>query len=290
MQVIESAAECGDGVFIGGERPHRHNLTLHRPMSSATFRLRQSFSGITAMAVAGTSVLALSSASKASALLYDCFSRETSELVAKSAVDITSPQVSCLESAAAMVQTTEYEYPNQKVVYVEKEVPAASSGSTGEAILGGILGGVIGGLIEGSISGSFNNHGRNDHRGDRDRREDRDRGNETAEVDSGVKSGSRRPGNVKRPGRVTIPSLVDKGAKGGKKGKKTPGKLGGKKRGKLVDTSGLRRPRINPSIIQVNNRKMGTMDIKRGARRRSITPKTMNAVRTLKLNGLRGKF
>ena len=277
-------------MFIGGGRPHRYNLTLHRPMTSVTFRLRQSFTGITAVAVAGTSVLALSSASKASALLYDCFSRETSELVAKSAVDITSPEVSCLESAAAMGNTTDYEYPTQKVVYVEKEVPVASSSSAGEAILGGILGGVIGGVIEGAISGSSNNHGHNDHRGGRDRHEDQDRGNETAEVDSVEKGGSSRPGNVKRPGHVTLPSLVDKGSKGGKKGKKMPGKLGGKKRGKLTDTSGLNRPRINPSIIQVNNRKIGTMDIKRGARSRSISPKTKNAVRTLKLNGLRGKF
>ncbi|NCV92876.1 MAG: hypothetical protein EBW30_08905 [Synechococcaceae bacterium WB7_3xG_012] len=55
-------------------------------MTSLSF-FRQGFTGITAAALAGSSLLAITSNAQAASLDYDCFSRQTGELLVKSAVD-----------------------------------------------------------------------------------------------------------------------------------------------------------------------------------------------------------
>ena len=117
-------------------------------MTSLSF-FRQGFTGITAAALAGSSLLAITSNAQAASLDYDCFSRQTGELLLKAAVDMTSLDLACLASAEAMVQGQHN--PNLNVVYTTQPAPVQSS-SSGEAFLGGVVGGILGGVIEGSMN------------------------------------------------------------------------------------------------------------------------------------------
>ena len=83
-------------------------------MTSLTL-FRQGFTGITAAALAGSSLLAITSNAQAASLDYDCFSRQTGQLVVKAAVDMTSLDLACLASAEAMLQNQHN--PNLNVVY-----------------------------------------------------------------------------------------------------------------------------------------------------------------------------
>ena len=146
-------------------------------MTSLSF-FRQGFTGITAAALAGSSLLAITSNAQAASLDYDCFSRQTGELLVKSAIDMTSLDLACLASAEAMVQGQHN--PNLNVVYTTQPAPVQSS-SSGEAFLGGIVGGILGGVIEGSMN--------------RDRY-----------YDHGYDHGhGGRPGGGKKGGRIQIP-------------------------------------------------------------------------------------
>ena len=117
-------------------------------MTSLSF-FRQGFTGITAAALAGSSLLAITTNAQAASLDYDCFSRQTGELLVKSAIDMTSLDLACLASAEAMVQGQHN--PNLNVVYTTQPAPVQSS-SSGEAFLGGVVGGILGGVIEGSMN------------------------------------------------------------------------------------------------------------------------------------------
>ena len=146
-------------------------------MTSLSF-FRQGFTGITAAALAGSSLLAITSNAQAASLDYDCFSRQTGELLVKSAIDMTSVDLACLASAEAMVQGQHN--PNLNVVYTTQPAPVQSS-SSGEAFLGGVVGGILGGVIEGSMN--------------RDRY-----------YDHGYDHGhGGRPGGGKKGGRIQIP-------------------------------------------------------------------------------------
>lgn len=146
-------------------------------MTSLSF-FRQGFTGITAAALAGSSLLAITSNAQAASLDYDCFSRQTGELLVKSAIDMTSLDLACLASAEAMVQGQHN--PNLNVVYTTQPAPAQTS-SSGEAFLGGVVGGILGGVIEGSMN--------------RDRY-----------YDHGYDHGhGGRPGGGKKGGRIQIP-------------------------------------------------------------------------------------
>ena len=117
-------------------------------MTSLSF-FRQGFTGITAAALAGSSLLAITTNAQAASLDYDCFSRQSGELLVKSAIDMTSLDLACLASAEAMVQGQHN--PNLNVVYTTQPAPVQSS-SSGEAFLGGVVGGILGGVIEGSMN------------------------------------------------------------------------------------------------------------------------------------------
>ena len=137
-------------------------------MTSLTL-FRQGFTGITAAALAGSSLLAITSNAQAAPLDYDCFSRQTGQLVVKAAVDMTSLDLACLASAEAMLEGQHN--PNLNVVYTTQPAPAQTS-SSGEAFLGGLLGGVLGGVIQGSMNRGHDgyHHPGHDH-GRRPRRE-----------------------------------------------------------------------------------------------------------------------
>ena len=159
-------------------------------MTSLSF-FRQGFTGITAAALAGSSLLAITSNAQAASLDYDCFSRQTGELLVKSAIDMTSLDLACLASAEAMVQGQHN--PNLNVVYTTQPAPVQSS-SSGEAFLGGVVGGILGGVIEGSMNRDrYYDHGYDHGHGYED--------------GAGSRPDSKGPGNVgTRPG-VKLPNF-----------------------------------------------------------------------------------
>ena len=178
-------------------------------MTSLTL-FRQGFTGITAAALAGSSLLAITSNAQAASLDYDCFSRQTGQLVVKAAVDMTSLDLACLASAEAMLEGQHN--PNLNVVYTTQPAPAQTS-SSGEAFLGGIVGGILGGVIEGSMN--------------RDRYDDHGYGYEDG---PGWRPGGKHPGG-KRPGG------------------KRPGGNVGKGPGKRPIDPGFSRPDIHPGLL-----------------------------------------
>ena len=169
-------------------------------MTSLSF-FRQGFTGITAAALAGSSLLAITSNAQAASLDYDCFSRQTGELLLKAAVDMTSLDLACLASAEAMLQGQQN--PNLNVVYTTQPAPVQSS-SSGEAFLGGVVGGILGGVIEGSMNRDrYYDHGYDHGHGGRPG----GKGPGKRPSDPGYNAPGWRPENVgTRPG-VKFPNL-----------------------------------------------------------------------------------
>ena len=173
-------------------------------MTSLSF-FRQGFTGITAAALAGSSLLAITSNAQAASLDYDCFSRQTGELLVKSAIDMTSLDLTCLASAEAMVQGQHNPNLNLNVVYTTQPAPAQTS-SSGEAFLGGIVGGILGGVINGSINrGHDYDHGHGYENGPGSRPGGKGPGKRP--IDPGYNAPGLRPGNVGTRPVVKLPNL-----------------------------------------------------------------------------------
>ena len=171
-------------------------------MTSLSF-FRQGFTGITAAALAGSSLLAITTNAQAASLDYDCFSRQTGELLVKSAIDMTSLDLACLASAEAMVQGQHN--PNLNVVYTTQPAPVQSS-SSGEAFLGGVVGGILGGVIEGSMNRDrYYDHGHGYEDGPGSRTGGKGPGKRP--IDPGYNAPGLRPGNVGTRPDVKLPNL-----------------------------------------------------------------------------------
>ncbi len=171
-------------------------------MTSLSF-FRQGFTGITAAALAGSSLLAINTNAQAASLDYDCFFRQTGELLVKSAIDMTSLDLACLASAEAMVQGQHN--PNLNVVYTTQPAPVQSS-SSGEAFLGGVVGGILGGVIEGSMNrGHDYDHGHGYENGPGSRPGGKGPGKRP--IDPGYNAPGLRPGNVGTRPSVKLPNL-----------------------------------------------------------------------------------
>jgi len=75
--------------------------------------MTRSLSLLSALALGSTAlVIAHSPKSDAMTIAYDCFDRTTSQLVARSAVDMTSPAVSCLAVPGGQSATPEQNQPD----------------------------------------------------------------------------------------------------------------------------------------------------------------------------------
>ena len=68
--------------------------------------LRNTLSGVTAAALAGSSLVVAGTAAKASSLDYDCFSRQTGTLIYKAAVDMTSLEIACVPHSSRNKSTS----------------------------------------------------------------------------------------------------------------------------------------------------------------------------------------
>jgi len=85
----------------------------------------------------------------AAPLIFDCYSRSTSDLLMKSAMDLSNANLACIQ--AGIVDGPQQPLATHPVVMTPVAVPTPSSG---ESFLGGVIGGALGGLIGNAINGS----------------------------------------------------------------------------------------------------------------------------------------
>ena len=104
--MINLTARCDPAqiLYLPPRPPWVHDQPGITPHSSHSSTLmNRSASLLAALALTSSAALNLSTAGNASAMTiaWDCFDRTSNALVARSAVDLTSPAISCLQAAGA---------------------------------------------------------------------------------------------------------------------------------------------------------------------------------------------
>ena len=112
-----------------------------------SFVTQKALTGFAALAVATTGSALSGFDAKAAPLIFDCYSRSTSDLLMKSALDLSNDNLACLQNGVGAQVSYTPAAPQQ--VYV---TPAPAS-SAGETFFGSVLGGAIGGVIGNAING-----------------------------------------------------------------------------------------------------------------------------------------
>ena len=110
---------------------------------------QQALTGFASLAIAAAGVALPGQESQAAPLIFDCYSRSTSDLLMKSALDLSNANLACVQTAAAMPISYQPVVAQPVVV-----APAAAAApSAGEAFLGSVIGGALGGVIGNAING-----------------------------------------------------------------------------------------------------------------------------------------
>ena len=151
------------------------------------FFAQKALTGFAAFAVAAAGTALPGTDAKAAPLLFDCYSRSTSDLLMKSALDLSNEHLACLANGSAQVS---YQPAPPQTVYVQ-EAPAPSAGGS---FFGSLLGGALGSALGNALSGGQRTERHDNHR-DRDREN-----NNTAEAKPSRK--------VTLPGGVT-PNVIN---------------------------------------------------------------------------------
>lgn len=86
----------------------------------------------------------------AAPLVFDCYSRSTSDLLMKSALDLSNDNLACLQAGAVAAP---YQPVATQPIYVAPAQAQAPAPSAGESFFGSVLGGAIGGVIGNAING-----------------------------------------------------------------------------------------------------------------------------------------
>ena len=109
---------------------------------------QKALTGFAAFAVTAAAVTLPENNAKAAPLIFDCYSRSTSDLLVKSAIDLSNPNLACIQASAATVVPQPVA---TQPVYV---APATAAPSAGEAFFGSVIGGALGGVIGNAINGN----------------------------------------------------------------------------------------------------------------------------------------
>jgi len=124
-----------------------------------SFITQKTLTGIATFAVTAAGVSLPSTDAKAAPLIFDCYSRSTSDLLMKSALDLSNPNLACVQVTALPLgtQTLVTQPVITQPVYV---APPSAGPSTGESFFGSVIGGALGGVIGNAINGnsSSNEH------------------------------------------------------------------------------------------------------------------------------------
>ena len=108
---------------------------------------------VTQKALTGLAAVAVAAAGNvlpaaAAPLVFDCYSRSTSDLLMKSAIDVSNEHLACVQSGG--VSQVSYE-PAPVQTVVSQPAPAQAGGGN---FLGSVIGGVLGGVLSNAINGS----------------------------------------------------------------------------------------------------------------------------------------
>ncbi|MEY3544656.1 MAG: hypothetical protein RLZZ247_813 [Cyanobacteriota bacterium] len=110
---------------------------------------QKAITGFAALALAAAGTALPGSDAKAAPLIFDCYSRSTSDLLMKSALDLSNENLACVQNGAG-AQVSYVPAAPQQVYVAPAPAPAPSAGGS---FFGSMLGGAIGGVIGNAING-----------------------------------------------------------------------------------------------------------------------------------------
>jgi hypothetical protein len=112
---------------------------------------QKAITGFAALAVAAAGTALPGSDAKAAPLIFDCYSRSTSDLLMKSALDLSNENLACVQNGVGAQVSYVPAAPQQ--VYVTPAPAPAPGPSASESFFGSMLGGAIGGVLGNAING-----------------------------------------------------------------------------------------------------------------------------------------
>ena len=112
---------------------------------------QKAITGFAALALAAAGTALSGSDAKAAPLIFDCYSRSTSDLLMKSALDLSNENLACVQTGVGTHVSYVPAAPQQ--VYVAPAPAPAPAPSAGESFFGSMLGGAIGGVLGNAING-----------------------------------------------------------------------------------------------------------------------------------------
>ena len=115
-----------------------------------TFFAQKALTGFAALALAATGTALPGSEANAAPLIFDCYSRSTSDLLMKSALDLSNENLACLQTGATPIS---YQPVATQPVYVTPSPAPAPGASAGDSFFGSVIGGALGGVIGNAING-----------------------------------------------------------------------------------------------------------------------------------------
>jgi hypothetical protein len=118
-----------------------------------SFITQKALTGVTTFALTAAGVALPNTDAKAAPLIFDCYSRSTSDLLMKSALDLSNTNLACVQITALPVgtQTLATQAVISQPVYV---APPSAAPSAGESFFGSVIGGALGGVIGSAINGN----------------------------------------------------------------------------------------------------------------------------------------
>ena len=124
-----------------------------------SFITQKALTGVTTFALTAAGIALPNTDAKAAPLIFDCYSRSTSDLLMKSALDLSNSNLACVQATTLPLATQSLV--TQPVITQPVYVaPSAAAPSAGESFFGSVIGGAIGGVIGNAING---NNGSNEH-------------------------------------------------------------------------------------------------------------------------------
>ena len=121
----------------------------------SAFFAQKAITGFAALALAAAGTALPGSDAKAAPLIFDCYSRSTSDLLMKSALDLSNDNLACVHSGVGAQVSYVPAAPQQ--VYVTPAPAPAPAPSAGESFFGSVIGGAIGGVLGSAINGGNRN-------------------------------------------------------------------------------------------------------------------------------------
>ena len=183
--------------MVCASEENKSSSTPHQVIPMTTFIAQKALTGFAAVALAAAGTALPGTEANAAPLIFDCYSRSTSDLLMKSALDLSNENLACLQNGTTQVS---YQPATPQTVYVQPAPAPAPAPSTGESFFGSVLGGALGGVIGNAINGG----NRTEHHHYHD--------NNKQGKGSGKESPKTQPSGNGGTSKIFIPKFVNPGA------------------------------------------------------------------------------